>query len=150
MALKRTRMREPYHDKHPARRDRRRAPRRGSRARAAHSTTMHAALTQSTTLAATAVAATRATTSKTTRRSLVIMNNSSGPKRGTKSAPAQRAVGYKGSTDAGSAPKTCVMRCDATRAYLDVISRAIWREDARLGVWRRLRGARRRKKWKRT
>jgi ribosomal protein S28E/S33 len=42
---------------------------------------MHAALTQSTTLAATAVAATRATTSKTTRRSLVIMNNASGPKR---------------------------------------------------------------------
>jgi len=27
---------------------------------------------------------------------------------GVKAAPAQRNVGYKGSTEAGSAPKTCV------------------------------------------
>mmetsp|Transcript_8318 Transcript_8318/g.27623 ORF Transcript_8318/g.27623 Transcript_8318/m.27623 type:complete len:132 (+) Transcript_8318:34-429(+) len=41
-----------------------------------------------------------------TKRGLVVMNNSSGPKRGIKAAPAQRLVGYKGSTEAGSAPKT--------------------------------------------
>jgi len=40
------------------------------------------------------------------KRGLVVMNSSSGPKRGVKAAPAQRNVGYKGSTEAGSAPKT--------------------------------------------
>lgn len=53
------------------------------------------------------VAPARATSAtRTHRRELVIMNNSSGPKRGVKAAPAQRLVGYKGSTEAGSAPKT--------------------------------------------
>merc|ERR1712216_605728 len=40
------------------------------------------------------------------RAQTVIMANASGPKRGTKAKGGQAGVGYKGSTEAGSAPKT--------------------------------------------
>ncbi|EEH58943.1 photosystem II PsbR protein, chloroplast precursor [Micromonas pusilla CCMP1545] len=43
---------------------------------------------------------------KNTRAKTVIMANSSGPKRGTKAKGGQAGVGYKGSTEGGSAPKT--------------------------------------------
>lgn len=51
---------------------------------------------------------TRATSasSRVSRGALTIVNSGAGPKRGVKAAPAQRAAGYKGSTESGSAPKT--------------------------------------------
>eukprot|EP00352_Strombidinopsis_acuminata_P002664 CAMPEP_0176378878 /NCGR_PEP_ID=MMETSP0126-20121128/29939_1 /TAXON_ID=141414 ORGANISM="Strombidinopsis acuminatum, Strain SPMC142" /NCGR_SAMPLE_ID=MMETSP0126 /ASSEMBLY_ACC=CAM_ASM_000229 /LENGTH=139 /DNA_ID=CAMNT_0017741377 /DNA_START=43 /DNA_END=462 /DNA_ORIENTATION=+ len=43
-------------------------------------------------------------TVKSTRAKTVIMANASGPKRGTKARGGQAGVGYKGSTEGGSAP----------------------------------------------
>ena len=43
---------------------------------------------------------------RSTRAQTVIMANGAGPKRGTKAKGGQAGVGYKGSTEAGSAPKT--------------------------------------------
>mmetsp|Transcript_27607 Transcript_27607/g.67923 ORF Transcript_27607/g.67923 Transcript_27607/m.67923 type:complete len:138 (-) Transcript_27607:281-694(-) len=54
----------------------------------------------------TGVKVTAKVTAKAAKTNCVVMANSSGPKSGTKSQGGQAGVGYKGSTQAGSAPKT--------------------------------------------
>ncbi|CAL6377105.1 unnamed protein product [Bathycoccus prasinos] len=64
---------------------------------------MSAALTSSTFVGAKVSVAKTTTASK--RVAFSVQANASGPKKGTKSKGGQAGVGYKGSTEAGSAPK---------------------------------------------
>lgn len=64
---------------------------------------MSAALTSSTFVGAKVSVAKTTTVSK--RAAFSVQANASGPKRGTKAKGGQAGVGYKGSTEAGSAPK---------------------------------------------